>query len=117
MVLPFLIGVALTVTLLGLAWITGLYVVFAFEHGGVREVIINSMIAVLFLTLAILGYVWSLYIVAFGLILHGVFDIIYVVSPTNPAPDWWGPLCLSIDAILGLFLIASIKMGYVDNQK
>jgi len=75
------------------------------------------MIAVLFLTLAILGYVWSLYIVAFGLILHGVFDIIYMVSPTNPAPDWWGPLCLSIDAILGLFLIASIKMGFVDNQK
>ncbi len=123
--LPFGLGIILTTGLLFVSTMVGLhrdrgvypitliaialfYVVFAFEHGGVWEIAFNSVVACLFLLFAIGGYVRSLWIVAIGLILHGLFDVVYAASASNPAPDWWAPLCLTVDLLLGLFLVVLI---------
>jgi hypothetical protein len=123
--LPFGLGIILTTGLLFVSSIVGLhkdrgvypvtliaialfYVVFAFEHGGVREIVFNSVVACLFLLFAIGGYVRSLWIVAIGLIIHGLFDVVYSESASSPAPDWWAPFCLSVDLLLGLFLAVLI---------
>jgi len=123
--IPFGLGIFLTTGLLFVSSVVGLhrdrgvypvtliaialfYVVFAFEHGGILEIAFNSVVACLFLLLAIGGYVRSLWIVAIGLILHGLFDVVYSASASSPAPDWWTPFCLSVDLLLGLFLAVLI---------
>lgn len=133
MIFPFIIGVVLTAMLLLISVMTGLarergvypvtlmaialfYIVFAFEHGGPTEIIVQSMIGILFFLLAILGYKTSLYIVAAGLIMHGLFDMAYSGVASNPSPEWWAPLCLAIDVVLGVFLIFSIKIEKVENR-
>jgi len=133
MIVPFVIGIVLTIGLLSVSWITGLYrergvyvvtliaiaffyIVFALEHGDTTVVIVNTIVAALFVVLALFGYMRSLMLVALGLILHGVFDGVYLLSSTNPSPEWWGPFCFAVDIALGTFLILLIKTSKIANK-
>ena len=133
MIMPFLIGIGLTLGFVSTSVFFGLhkergaypvtliaialfYIVFAFEHGSPSAIILNITIASLFIGSAVLGYVRGLYIVAFALIGHGAFDIIYQMVGNSPAPDWWAPLCLAADLILGGFLIYFLKTSKLLNR-
>ena len=122
MFIPFLIGLCLTLALIVISSAIGLdrekgvypatliaialfYVVFAVEHGDTSQIISNIIVTSLFMGLAIIGYVKGLWLIALGLILHGLFDVAYLVLGASPAPEWWGPLCLAVDIVLGAFLI------------
>jgi len=130
---PFIIGLILTIGLISVSWITGLYrergvyavtliaiaffyIVFALEHGDTNAVVFNTVVAALFVVLALFGYLRSLTVVAFGLILHGVFDGIYLLSSTNPSPEWWAPFCFAVDIALGIFLVFLIKTSKITNK-
>lgn len=125
MIAPFLIGIALALVFLVVARFSGLdrekgvypallisialfYVVFALEHGNTAQIIFNVFIAGLFIAAALLGYLKSLWIIAAGLILHGLFDAVYPAIASSPAPTWWAPFCLAVDVLFGLFLISMI---------
>lgn len=133
MIIPFLIGVGLTLGFVAISIFFGLhkergaypvtliaialfYVVFAFEHGSLFAIIFNITFASVFIGSAVWGYARGLYIVAFGLIGHGAFDIIYQRVGNSPAPEWWGPLCLAADVILGGFLIYCLKTSKLLNR-
>ena len=133
MITPFIIGIILTVGLLSISWATGLYrergvyavtliaiaffyIVFALEHGSTAVIFSNILIAGLFVGLALFGYMRSLKLVAFGLILHGIFDGIYAFSFTNPSPEWWAPFCFAVDIALGGFLLVIIKRSKIANK-
>lgn len=126
MFVPFMIGIVLTISLLLVSILVGLdrekgvyptlliaialfYVVFAFEHGDLNQIILNSIVAGLFTLLALIGYRKSFTYIAIGLLLHGVFDVVYSTYANSPAPDWWAPFCLAIDVLLGLFLLFMMK--------
>lgn len=125
MVFPFLAGLALTIALLIVSIWTGLarekgvypitliaialfYVVFAIEWGNNNQIFLNAVIAGLFMLIAIVGYRISFTLIAFGLVLHGVFDLLYAFMGSSPAPHWWAPFCLAVDVLLGLFLFFMI---------
>ena len=63
----------------------------------------------IFIAIAIWGYVRSLIYVALGLILHGLFDILYGPHATNPSPEWWAPFCLGVDIVMGFYLLYLVK--------
>jgi len=58
------------------------------------------------LLFAIVGYKISLWLVAIGLVGHGVFDIFHHLVIENPGmPHWWPGFCMACDVVLGGFLM------------
>jgi uncharacterized membrane protein HdeD (DUF308 family) len=75
-----------------------------FQLNIVLEKLNNIVIALLFSLLAILGARFNTWLIVVALIGHGVFDaFVHLVFP-DPSPEWWGPFCISVDIILGLWL-------------
>lgn len=84
-----------------------LYPLFAIMAGGDALITEIAFFAV-FAGMAATGFAWSLWIVAFGLLLHGVFDFVrhsYLNAPG--APEWWSAFCGAYDVVsaLGLALL------------
>lgn len=84
-----------------------LYVLFAVMAGG-RGLLPELAFFAAFAALAAAGFRRSLWIVAAGLALHGVFDFIrYAFLAAPGAPDWWPAFCGSYDVVaaIGLALL------------
>lgn len=83
-----------------------LYVLFAVMAGGQglpREIAFFAIFA----ALAAVGFRWSMWIVAAGLGLHGLFDFIrHSVLVAPGAPSWWPAFCGSYDVVAALGLAA-----------
>lgn len=118
---PFLVGLGLggvTVSMMGVGgvlhqrgtWATTMvaiasfYVVFAIQTGDTSEIALHTLLATGFAVLAIIGARASAWILAAALLGHGIFDISVGWVLANPAPGWWGPFCLGIDAVLAVAL-------------
>lgn len=81
-----------------------LYPLFAIMAGG-DALIPEIAFFALFAGMAATGFVRSLWIVAFGLLLHGVFDFVrhsYLNAPG--APEWWPAFCGAYDVVAALGL-------------
>jgi len=126
--LPFAIGIGLTICLLFVAWGLGLekdrgvwvttmisiasfYVLFAVQYGDLKTILIQIGIALTFIGLALFGYKRSLYWVAAALLLHAIYD--GIMFGHDPAPEWWGPFCLAVDFLLAAALFYWIKTGHI----
>src|SRR5438270_4867125 len=82
--------------------IASYYVLFAAMAASGRTLVIEIAVASGFLLLATIGYKRSLWLVAIGLVGHGVFDIVHQSVIENPGvPHWWPAFCLVFDVILG----------------
>jgi hypothetical protein len=80
-----------------------LYVLFAVMAGGGRAIIPEIIFFGVFAALATIGFRKGLFLVAVGLMLHGVFDVVrYVFMPGPGAPDWWPAFCGSYDVVAAL---------------
>lgn len=81
------------------------YVLFA-VMGGAKALTAELLVAGGFLLTAIVGYKKSLWVVALGLVAHGIFDYSHDSFVDNSGvPDWWPGFCLAIDVTLGAWLI------------
>jgi hypothetical protein len=81
-----------------------LYVLFAVIAGG-RGLVPEIAFFVVFASLAAIGFRSSLWIVAAGLALHGLFDFVryyFLIAPG--APLWWPAFCSSYDVVAALGL-------------
>ena len=87
------------------------YVLFATMAGGAGLGIELAGLA-LFVALAVLGLRYSLWVVAAGLILHGLFDLIRpALIEAHGAPAWWPDFCMGFDAAAGVVLAAMLLFG------
>ena len=78
--------------------IASYYVLFAVMGGSARALLVESFLMTVFLTLAVVGFRLSLWIVAAALAAHGVFDAVHGYLVTNPGvPTWWPAFCLGYD--------------------
>jgi hypothetical protein len=75
------------------------YVLFSVMSGGsglLREILFFG----LFATLAVVGFRTSMWAVAAGLALHGLFDFVrYSAVPGAGVPSWWPAFCGSYDVV------------------
>lgn len=85
--------------------IASYYVLFAVV-GGTNTAIVNETIAAaIFVAVAAVGFRTNLWLVAAGIIGHGVFDIFHHLIIENPGlPPWWPMFCMSIDIVLGVYM-------------
>jgi hypothetical protein len=120
--MEYLIGLILSLSVAGLARVVGFdrdrafypavlivigsyYVLFAAMGASGRTLVIEILIAIIFLLAAVAGFKKSLWIVAAGAIGHGVFDLFHHYFIENPGvPRWWPGFCMAFDVIMGVVL-------------
>jgi hypothetical protein len=121
--MEYLIGVMSTIIIIALARIATferdrsfypivlivigfLYVLFAAIDGRTEVVFVESVFALVFTAVALFGFKKSEKVVGFGIMMHGFFDISHhLFIQNNGVPIFWAGFCLSIDFLLGLYVI------------
>ena len=121
--IPFLVGALLAVAVAALGKITrfdqdrsfyptvlviiaSYYILFAILGGSPHALAWETMIAFAFSTVAVFGALRLPVLVGIGIVAHGLFDLVHHVIIQNPGvPPWWPSFCMSIDVLLGLWVI------------
>jgi len=81
------------------------YILFAVMGSSMSALVVESLIAVVFFAVAVIGFKKNLWLIVAGLVGHGVFDFFHQLFIQNPGvPVWWPPFCLSFDVLAGGFL-------------
>jgi hypothetical protein len=119
------LGVAVYATALGLdrdrafyptvlLVIAFLYALFATIGGSSRAIVIESIIGVVFATIASVGFRGSLWLVAAALAAHGIFDFFHGLLVTNPGvPPFWPAFCGAYDVAAAGYLALRLTRGPV----
>lgn len=82
-----------------------LYVLFAALDGRGSVVFIESVFALIFSAIALIGYYKGCRIVAFGIAAHGVFDYVHqFFIEDRGVPIWWPGFCAVIDILIGVYV-------------
>lgn len=82
------------------------YILFGAMSGSLETTIIESLIALVFIGIAIYGSRTTRRIVAVGILLHGLFDIVHAEFIVNTGvPEWWYGACMAFDVVVGLWLL------------
>lgn len=81
-----------------------IYVLFAAMGGTAETVLVEAMVAAAFTGVALLGFEFHPWLVAFALAAHGIFDLVHGQLIVNAAvPEWWPAFCSSFDIAAGLY--------------
>jgi hypothetical protein len=125
----YLIGLILSLAVAGFATAIGLdrerafyptvlmviasyYVLFAVMGGSSRALLIEIVVASVFLLLAVVGFKRSLWFAVAAIVGHGVFDFVHQRFIENPGvPHWWPGFCLTFDVIFGAWLAVRLMRG------
>ncbi len=81
------------------------YVLFAVMGTSIQALTIESLVAALFIVVAVIGFKQNLWLVAAAIAGHGVFDSVHRLFIENPGvPVWWPGFCMAFDIFAGGFL-------------
>ena len=81
------------------------YILFAAMGSSKPALTIESLVAGIFLMVAVVGFKKNLWLIVAALAGHGVFDFFHNLVIQNPGvPVWWPGFCLSFDVLAGGFL-------------
>jgi hypothetical protein len=90
------------------------YCLFAVIGASTRALVLESLVAAVFLAAAVLGFRSSLWLVVMVLGAHGVFDLAHGAVISNPGvPGWWPAFCLSYDATAAGYLAWLLTSGRI----
>lgn len=85
------------------------YVLFAAMGASRGALIIEIVVAGVFLLVAVFGFRKNFWWIVVALVGHGVFDFAHRFFIDNPGvPSWWPGFCLAFDVLLGAFLAVSL---------
>ena len=88
------------------------YVLFAAMGGSTHVLMMESLVAMIFIAAAVAGFKRSLWIAAAALAAHGVFDLVHGAIIANPGvPSWWPGFCLMYDVTAAAYLGWRLKTG------
>jgi len=90
-------------TLVGIPFI---YIGFAWPD--VRSLIYAIVGTVLFVALSYFGYKWNFMLIVLGLLLHGVWDLLFPYI-SSAAPEGYDIFCLTIDVLLAAYFVLRVK--------
>jgi len=97
-----------TTILVAIAFI---YVGFSLKGNPPSLIVLEVMVALLLYFMAIIGYTRNSFAIAYGIILHGVWDICHhnnFLIGTD-VPGYWPSFCFVIDIIDGLYFLIIFK--------
>ena len=91
-----------------------IYVGFSLKENPAGSIILESVVAIALYLLAIAGYARNNMLLGYGIIIHGIWDILHhnqsVVG--TDIPTYWPSFCFIIDIIDGLYFVIIFR-----NQK
>jgi hypothetical protein len=88
------------------------YVLFAVMGGSNRALGVEATVMVVFFAASIIGFKYSLWLVAAALAMHGLFDLVHQRLIANPGvPVWWPPFCLTYDVVAAGYLAWLLRRG------
>lgn len=91
-----------------------LYELFAVLGGSTRALLVEILIASVFVAAAVAGFRRSLWIVAAGLLAHGLMDSLHGHLVDNPGvPSWWPAFCAAYDIAAGVLLAWLLKRSLI----
>lgn len=94
--------------------IAALYSLFAVLGGSTQALVLESLVGVVFIAFAILGFRSSLWIVAGALAAHGILDVVHDRVISNPGvPTFWPAFCGGYDLVAAGYLAWLLKSGRV----
>ena len=87
--------------------------VFAFQaQASVLTIALHCAIFLAFSAVAAYGFKTSATIIAAGIIAHGVFDALTLLTG-HPGPIWWPAICGGLDIVAGTLLLFLIKSNRI----
>ncbi len=88
-----------------------IYVGFALKDNPISLIILEISMAMMFFLLAIIGYTKRSSLLGYGIILHGVWDILHHNGwfVSTDIPVYWPVFCTIIDLIYGVYLLYIFK--------
>jgi hypothetical protein len=85
--------------------IASYYALFAVMGESTHALVVEAVVAAVFLVVAIAGFRYSLWLVVAALAAHGVFDLFHGQVIANPGvPAWWPAFCLAYDGVAAAYL-------------
>jgi hypothetical protein len=87
------------------------YILFAVMGSSTPAMMVESLVATVFLVLAVAGFKRNLWVIAAGFAGHGVFDLCHHLFIQNPGvPVWWPGFCMSFDVLAaGILAIILVR--------
>jgi hypothetical protein len=102
-----------TVYALGLALIAAVYIGFAVADGRPSVIVVECVVAAVFVVLAAAGVTGSAWLLVVGFLGHGLKDLWQHRSHYVADTRWWPPFCLVVDwvvaAVMVVLIIVSIR--------
>jgi hypothetical protein len=88
-----------------------IYVGFSLKDNQVSSIILEVSVAIIFYFIAIIGYSKYRHLIAFGIGLHGIWDIFHykALLIRTAIPDYWPLYCLVIDFLWGVYFFILFK--------
>ena len=125
--MAYLIGAGLAVAVGLFAWLVGFdrsrafypvvlivvasyYLLFAVIGGSTAALWTELLLFAAFAAVAVLGFRFSLWLAAAGLLAHGLMDFVHGSLVENPGvPAWWPAFCLGYDVAAAAFLAVLLR--------
>jgi hypothetical protein len=91
-----------------------LYDLFAVMGQSASALAAESVVGLLFIIAAVLGFKRSMWVVVSALCAHGVFDFFHAGLIANPGvPMWWPSFCGAYDVTAGAYLALLLSLSRV----
>jgi len=94
--------------------IAALYSLFAAIGESTHALVFDSLIGLVFIAAATVGFRSSLWLVAAALAAHGALDSVHGAVVWNPGvPSWWPAFCGAYDVVAAGYLAWLLKSGRI----
>src|SRR3954469_16308447 len=82
-----------------------IYVGFSLKGNTVNSIVLEVLVAVVFYFIALIGYSRYNYLIAYGIVLHGIWDIFHhnALLIKTDIPSYWPVYCLVTDILTGFY--------------
>ena len=100
-----------TVYALGLALIAAVYIGFAVADGRPSVIVVECVVAAVFVVLAAAGVTGSAWLLVVGFLGHGLKDLWQHRSQFVANTRWWPPFCLVVDWVAAAIIAVEIASG------
>ncbi|HKV75407.1 MAG TPA: hypothetical protein VJN95_12880 [Gemmatimonadales bacterium] len=90
------------------------YILFGVMGGSTQALVLEILVATIYIVAAVVGFRSSLWIVVIALAGHGALDLVHDRVITNPGmPAWWPAFCLAYDVTAAAYLAWVLKTSRV----
>jgi hypothetical protein len=82
-----------------------IYVGFSLKGNPVSSIVLEILVAVVFYSIAVIGYSRNASLIAYGIVLHGIWDILHhkAAFVKTDIPGYYPIFCLIADLLLGVY--------------